>query len=163
LVAEENVIIGNVAFYGAIKGDAFINGKAGERFCVRNSGANVVVEGVGRHGCEYMTGGTVVILGDVGTNFGAGMSGGVAFIYDPKKQFEKYKNTDLHDYYPVDFEDEEILRELITKHQEKTGSKLALTILEDWDKALTNFIKVLPKEYSQALKALKATKEVNVH
>ena len=154
LVAEDNMIIGNVAFYGAIKGTAFINGKAGERFCVRNSGAEVVVEGVGRHGCEYMTGGAVVILGDVGTNFGAGMSGGIAYIYDPKKQFEKYKNTELTDYFAVDYEDEEILKQFISNHKKQTNSKLAGEILENWDKALNSFIKVFPEEYRKALEKI---------
>lgn len=151
LQAEENVIIGNVAFYGAIKGKAFICGRAGERFCVRNSGANVVVEGVGRHGLEYMTGGTAVILGDVGTNFGAGMSGGIAFVYDPKKQFEKYKNTELTDYAAVDFDDEDTLKQFVSEHYKKTKSKLAEQILQNWDKAFGDFIKVFPEEYKQAL------------
>ncbi len=155
LAAEENVIIGNVAFYGAIKGEAFINGKAGERFCVRNSGANIVVEGIGRHGCEYMTGGTVIILGDVGTNFGAGMSGGVAYIFDPQKQFEKYKNTELTDYYPIDFDDEDILLNFIKQHADKTGSNIAKQILANWDQMLDHFIKVFPREYQNALSALK--------
>jgi len=151
LQAEENVIIGNVAFYGAIKGKAFICGRAGERFCVRNSGANVVVEGLGRHGLEYMTGGTAVILGDVGTNFGAGMSGGIAFVYDPKKQFEKYKNTELTDYAAVDFDDEDTLKQFVSEHYKKTKSKLAEQILQNWDKAFGDFIKVFPEEYKQAL------------
>lgn len=155
LVAEDNVIIGNVAFYGAICGEAFIRGKAGERFCVRNSGAKVVVEGVGRHGLEYMTGGMAIILGDVGTNFGAGMSGGIAFVYDPKKQFEKYKNTELKDYFSVEYDDEDILKEYIEKHYKATKSEVAKRILDNWDKSLNDFIKVFPEEYRQALENLK--------
>ena len=151
LEAEENMIVGNVAFYGAISGEAFIRGKAGERFCVRNSGIDVVVEGVGRHGCEYMTGGTVVILGDVGTNFAAGMSGGIAYIYDPKKQFEKYKNTELTDYFPVDFDDEDIIKQFIFKHYKNTKSKLAKHLLDNWNEVFDNFIKVFPEEYRKAL------------
>ncbi len=101
-VPEENIIIGNVAFYGATSGESFIRGKAGERFCVRNSGANVVVEGVGDHGCEYMTGGRVVILGDTGRNFAAGMSGGIAYVYDVKGKFADNCNTEMVDIDPVE-------------------------------------------------------------
>jgi len=155
LVAHENMIIGNVAFYGAIRGEAYISGKAGERFCVRNSGAKVVVEGVGRHGLEYMTGGIAIILGDVGTNFGAGMSGGIAYVYDPKKQFEKYRNFELTDYFPVDFNDEEVLQEFISNHYKYTKSLIAKEILDNWDVALNSFIKVFPEEYRQALLAMK--------
>lgn len=159
LKAEENVIIGNVAFYGAIRGEAYISGKAGERFCVRNSGAKVVVEGVGRHGLEYMTGGMAIILGDVGTNFAAGMSGGMAFVYDPKKNFEKYKNPELTHYYPLDFDDEELLKHYINKHYQLTKSNVAKNILENWDIALNDFIKVFPEEYRKALIALEKEKK----
>lgn len=155
----ENMIIGNVAFYGATSGEAYINGYAGERFCVRNSGATAVVEGVGRHGCEYMTGGRAIILGNVGTNFGAGMSGGVAYIFDHNDIFEKYRNYELTDYSSIDYEDEEVLRKYITNHYNYTKSERAKQILEDWDNAMLKFIKVFPKEYQEALEKLKKKQE----
>ncbi|WP_158974365.1 glutamate synthase large subunit [Cellulophaga sp. L1A9] len=149
---EENVITGNVTLYGATSGEAYINGKAGERFCVRNSGAKAVVEGIGDHGCEYMTGGVSVILGEVGRNFGAGMSGGVAYIFDDKKNFEKNCNKEALNLLPVD-EDKDIaeLRALIENHYNATFSPLAQRILEKWEDMLPKFIKILPEEYKQAL------------
>lgn len=147
----DNMIIGNVAFYGATSGEAYINGIAGERFCVRNSGVTAVVEGVGRHGCEYMTGGKAIILGNVGSNFGAGMSGGIAYVYDIDSTFEKYRNYDLSDYETIDYEDEEVLRTYITNHYKYTGSKRAKEILDNWDNAMLKFIKIFPEEYKKAL------------
>ena len=152
LVPEENIIIGNVALYGATSGEAYINGKAGERFCVRNSGASAVVEGIGDHGCEYMTGGRAVILGDVGRNFGAGMSGGIAYIYDPKNTFEQHCNKEGLNLDPVEIaEDISELKDLIENHYNATLSPLAQRILENWQRELPKFIKVLPEEYKQAL------------
>lgn len=149
---EDNVITGNVTLYGATSGEAYINGKAGERFCVRNSGAKAVVEGIGDHGCEYMTGGIAVILGEVGRNFGAGMSGGIAYIFDEKKTFEKNCNKIALNLLPVD-EDKDIveLRELIENHYNTTLSPLAQRILEKWEESLPKFIKIFPEEYKQAL------------
>lgn len=149
--ASENMIIGNVAFYGAIAGEAYIRGIAGERFCVRNSGVRAVVEGVGDHGCEYMTGGVVVILGETGRNFAAGMSGGVAYVYDPGKRLEKYCNMELVDFDPFDKEDTARLKEMIENHANYTGSDVAESILKDWDSSLSSFVKVMPREYKKAL------------
>lgn len=155
LVPEENIIIGNVALYGATSGEAYINGKAGERFCVRNSGASAVVEGIGDHGCEYMTGGRAVILGEVGRNFGAGMSGGIAYIYDPKNTFEQHCNKEGLNLDPVETaEDISELKDLIENHYNATLSPLAQRILENWQRELPKFIKVLPEEYKQALKRI---------
>ncbi|WP_417557697.1 glutamate synthase large subunit [Mesoflavibacter zeaxanthinifaciens] len=152
LVPEENIIIGNVALYGATSGEAYINGKAGERFCVRNSGASAVVEGIGDHGCEYMTGGRAVILGEVGRNFGAGMSGGIAYIYDQKNTFEQNCNKEGLNLDPVETaEDISELKDLIENHYNATLSPLAQRILENWQTELPKFIKVLPEEYKQAL------------
>ncbi len=159
LIPEENVITGNVTLYGATAGRAYINGKAGERFCVRNSGAKTVVEGIGDHGCEYMTGGVAVILGEVGRNFGAGMSGGIAYVYDKNKTFEKNCNKEALNLLPVD-EDQDIneLRELIESHYNYTMSPLAQRILEHWEKCLPDFVKVFPEEYKQALIRLEKEK-----
>jgi len=152
IIPEKNVIIGNVALYGATAGEAYINGKAGERFCVRNSGAKAVVEGIGDHGCEYMTGGIAVILGEVGRNFGAGMSGGIAFVYDPNNTFKKQCNTEGLNLDPVtETEDIHTLKGLIENHYNATLSPLAQRILEKWERELPKFIKVLPEEYKQAL------------
>ena len=152
IVPEDNVITGNVTLYGATAGRAYINGKAGERFCVRNSGAKTVVEGIGDHGCEYMTGGVAVILGEVGRNFGAGMSGGIAFVYDKNKTFEKNCSKEGLNLLAVE-EDSDVkqLRELIESHYNSTLSPLAQRILENWEDCLPNFIKVFPEEYRQAL------------
>ncbi|PKQ44984.1 glutamate synthase large subunit [Confluentibacter flavum] len=152
IVPEENVIIGNVALYGATSGEIYINGKAGERFCVRNSGAKAVVEGIGDHGCEYMTGGVAVILGEVGRNFGAGMSGGVAYIYDCKTTFKKQCNIEGLNLDPVtEPADIATLKGLIENHYNYTLSPQAQRILEKWETELPKFIKVLPEEYRQAL------------
>ena len=162
LVPQDNIIIGNVALYGATSGEAYINGKAGERFCVRNSGAKAVVEGIGDHGCEYMTGGIAVVLGEVGRNFGAGMSGGIAYIYDKNKTFEKNCNSEGLNLDPVESsEDIEQLKVLIEKHFNATMSPLAQSILENWETELPKFIKVLPEEYRQALLRLEEENNVN--
>lgn len=153
--AEENIIAGNVAFYGATSGEAYIRGKAGERFCVRNSGATIVSEGVGDHGCEYMTGGKAVILGETGRNFGAGMSGGIAFIYDVKNNFAGRCNKDMIDLDPLDQEDIAELHDLITKHHAYTNSTVAKFILKDWENQLRHFVKVFPKEYKAVLSSNK--------
>jgi len=155
-VPEENSIVGNVAFYGATSGEAFIRGKAGERFCVRNSGAEVVVEGIGDHGCEYMTGGKVVILGRTGRNFGAGMSGGVAYVWDTQKNFASQCNTEMIDLDPLDAVDVRELTAMLEKHQALTGSTLAQFVLSDLDNQIGNFIKVFPKDYKRVLAAKKA-------
>lgn len=150
-VPEENIIIGNVAFYGATSGEAFIRGKAGERFCVRNSGANVVVEGVGDHGCEYMTGGRAIILGDTGRNFAAGMSGGIAYVYDVKGKFIENCNTEMVDLDECDIADKNELFTMIQAHYEHTGSTVAKFILDDLENQMKNFVKVFPKDYKKAL------------
>jgi glutamate synthase (NADPH/NADH) large chain len=150
--AEENMLLGNVALYGATEGEAYFRGIAAERFCVRNSGAKVVVEGIGDHGCEYMTGGKAVILGPTGRNFGAGMSGGEAFVYDPKSEFESKCNMDTFELEDVDVkEDIEELKKLIENHVKYTGSEIAKSILSNWKKELKNFTKVMPTDYKRVL------------
>ena len=152
-VPEENIIVGNVAFYGATSGSAYIRGKAGERFCVRNSGIHAVVEGVGDHGCEYMTGGRVVVLGDTGRNFAAGMSGGIAFVYDVKGIFASMCNREMVDLDPVNNEDVEELKTMIENHFRNTGSTVAQFILDDFENQLKNFVKVFPRDYKKVLQA----------
>jgi glutamate synthase domain-containing protein 3 len=152
---KENVVVGNVALYGATGGRAFFRGKGGERFCVRNSGATAVVEGVGDHGCEYMTGGRMICLGETGINFGAGMSGGVAYIYDPADKFPANCNPEmvsLETVEPLSAEAAE-LRSLLETHVERTGSDVAATLLSDWEAALPNFVKVMPDDYKAVLQA----------
>lgn len=149
---SENIIAGNVILYGATAGEVYIHGKAGERFAIRNSGASAVVEGIGDHGCEYMTGGRVVVLGDTGINFGAGMSGGIAYVFDPAQRFDNRCNLDMVDLELVrDENDIEELREMITRHVHYTESKKAREILENWDANLSFFIKVFPMEYRRVL------------
>jgi glutamate synthase (NADPH/NADH) large chain len=155
-IPEEQIIIGNVAFYGATSGDAYIRGQAGERFCVRNSGVKAVVEGVGDHGCEYMTGGVAVVLGQTGRNFAAGMSGGVAFVYDKEKRFADYCNMELVDFDTFDLEDLELLQRLISNHYDFTGSTVARAILDDWQTAQKRFVKVMPRDYKRVLEERKA-------
>lgn len=157
-IPEENIIIGNVAFYGATSGEAFIRGKAGERFAVRNSGALAVTEGVGDHGCEYMTGGRVVILGDTGRNFAAGMSGGIAYIYDVKGNFATNCNKEMVDLDQVDSDDAKELYSMIEKHFQNTGSAVANFILGDFENQLNNFVKVFPKDYKKVLQDSKKKK-----
>ncbi|MFZ9208069.1 MAG: glutamate synthase subunit alpha, partial [Sediminibacterium sp.] len=150
-VAEHNSIIGNVALYGATSGTAFIRGKAGERFAVRNSGAQVVVEGVGDHGCEYMTGGTAIILGETGRNFAAGMSGGIAYIYDTAGSFADKCNTEMVDLDPLNEADKKYLHRMIGQHASLTESKVAGFIMSDFDNQLAHFVKVFPRDYKAVL------------
>lgn len=149
---DKNVVCGNVLLYGATSGEVYINGQVGERFAIRNSGVRVVVEGVGDHGCEYMTGGRVVILGETGVNFGAGMSGGIAYVYDPDGRFDSRCNLSMID---LDFMEEKAdideLRGMLERHVEYTGSKKARDILENWDSCLASFVKVFPTEYRRVL------------
>ena len=159
-VPEENIIIGNVALYGATGGQAFIRGLGGERFCVRNSGVQAVIEGIGDHGCEYMTGGVAVILGPTGRNFAAGMSGGVAFVYDPNDDFAIRFNDGLSDLENLaDSEDIALLRQLIEDHLEYTGSSPAAKILADWDGSVARFKKVMPRDYRRVLEERKQAAE----
>ena len=150
-IPEENIIIGNVAFYGATSGEAFIRGKAGERFAVRNSGVNAVVEGVSDHGCEYMTGGRIVILGDTGRNFAAGMSGGIAYVYDVKGNFTNNCNKEMVDLDKVADDDVNELYKMIEKHGRITGSTVAKFVLNDFENQLKNFVKVFPTDYKKVL------------
>ena len=186
---EENILVGNVCLYGATHGKAFFRGCAAERFCVRNSGASAVIEGVGDHGCEYMTGGRVVILGETGRNFAAGMSGGIAYVYDPDRRFEKLCNlaqVDVLDVQPGDgegadkswgrpqqrgvsvenfgmgdplYHDAERVKVLVERHLLHTGSARAKALLDDWANELKNFRKVMPRDYARALKALEEERE----
>jgi len=176
-VTAKNIFVGNTVLYGAISGEAFFNGVAGERFAVRNSGATAVVEGTGDHGCEYMTGGTVVVLGQTGRNFAAGMSGGIAYVFDEDGLFEKRCNLSMVTlekvltsaeqivqmpksewHAPIDVKDggerlsdEVILKSLVEQHFRHTGSERAKAILADWEQSRSRFIKVLPTEYKRAL------------
>jgi len=162
-VPEENIIIGNVALYGATSGEAYFRGLAGERFCVRNSGAEAVVEGVGDHGCEYMTGGRVVIIGKTGRNFAAGMSGGVAYVFDPAKQFPQLCNTEMVDLDKIeDPADEEAVIRLLTNHARHTGSTVATRILEGWSRHRSDFVKVMPRDYKAVLKAIAHAREAGL-
>ena len=158
-VAEENVIAGNVAAYGATSGELFIRGRLGERFCVRNSGATAVVEGIGDHGCEYMTGGVAVILGPTGRNFAAGMSGGVAYVYDPANQFAPLVNIDMVNLGPLDAQDEEQVQQLVDAHVVETGSDVGIRLLADWSVAKGHFVKVMPKDFKRVLEAAAAARE----
>jgi glutamate synthase domain-containing protein 3 len=180
--AEENIVVGNTVMYGATGGEAYFRGVAGERFCVRNSGATAVVEGTGDHGCEYMTGGTVVVLGPTGRNFAAGMSGGIAYVYDADGTFAQRCNPSMVALEPLATEaqqtaaekelaaagkgrqrhagkaDEALLRGEVERHLRFTGSTLALAILDDWDAARGKFVKVFPHEYRRALTEMHAKK-----
>lgn len=144
---EENIVIGNVALYGATSGKVFINGVAGERFAVRNSGAIAVVEGVGDHGLEYMTGGTVVLLGSCGLNFAAGMSGGIAYVFDKDNTFNSKLNKELVEIESVETSDEETIKYLIKEHVELTNSKRGTEILENWNEERKKFKKIVPNDY----------------
>ena len=160
--SHENIIVGNVSLYGATNGEAYINGVAGERFCVRNSGAIAVVEGVGDHGCEYMTGGKVVILGDTGRNFAAGMSGGIAYVFDKNKKFKNgLCNMEMIEFDKISNEDEQDLKQLIQNHYKYTESKYAFEILENWKENLQHFVKVMPTDYKKALIRLENEKLIN--
>ena len=151
---EENVIAGNVVGYGATSGSIFINGIVGERFAVRNSGATLVVEGVGDHACEYMTGGRVVVLGATGRNFAAGMSGGIAYVYDSTGQFNSQVNPEMVDVLPLDAEDSRWLLATLDEHKEMTGSPLASRVLEHWNELKASFVKVLPRDYARVMAIL---------
>ena len=151
-IPEENILIGNVAFYGAISGESFIRGLAGERFCVRNSGVHAVIEGIGDHGCEYMTGGRVVVLGVTGRNFAAGMSGGIAYVWDQDKMFSSRCNMGMVELFGVkESEDVRELKGLIKKHFKYTQSTFAKKVLDTWEKILPQFIKIYPVDYRRVL------------
>ena len=155
--AEDNIIVGNVVLYGATAGECFFRGQAAERFCVRNSGAHAVVEGVGDHGCEYMTGGRVVILGPTGRNFGAGMSGGIAYIWDPHALFAPNCNMEMVELEELDTAEEiEEVRSLVRRHADYTGSTVAQHVLSNWERAVKEFVKVMPTDYKRVLEAQKA-------
>jgi glutamate synthase (ferredoxin) len=151
---EDNIIIGNVAFYGATSGEAFILGSAGERFCVRNSGIKAVVESVGDHGCEYMTGGRVAVLGKTGRNFAAGMSGGIAYVYDEDGSFRTKCNMEMVQLTYVSGENAEELQQMVADHEKNTGSKKAAKLLKNWEKSLAKFICVLPHDYKRMMQAI---------
>ena len=158
--AEENVLLGNVALYGATAGEAYFRGIAAERFCVRNSGATVVVEGIGDHGCEYMTGGKAIILGDTGRNFGAGMSGGEAYVFDPKKQFKEKCNFDTFELEGLKDKDEiDLLHNLVKNHFKYTESEIAKRILDDWSSNIKKFVKVMPTDYKRVLEEINLKKQ----
>lgn len=156
IIPEDNIVVGNVCFYGATSGESYIRGMAGERFCVRNSGAKVVVEGVGDHGCEYMTGGVAVILGQTGRNFAAGMSGGVAYVWDQFEDFDTKLNPELVDLDPIEQEDKDLLHDMLTKHVELTGSTVAETFLSNFEANLEKMVKVMPRDYKAVLQKRKA-------
>ncbi|MCP4642145.1 MAG: glutamate synthase large subunit [bacterium] len=156
IVPEEHVVVGNVALYGATGGEAYLRGLAGERFCVRNSGAWTVVEGVGDHGCEYMTGGRAVILGPTGRNFAAGMSGGIAFVYDPDGAFPAHCNTEMVDLKPLHALSIPQLQHMLERHVKHTGSTVAQDILGNWEEEQKHFVRVMPREYARVLKGIDA-------
>jgi glutamate synthase domain-containing protein 3 len=160
--AEHNVIVGNTVLYGATSGQAFFRGLAGERFAVRNSGALAVVEGVGDHGCEYMTGGRVVILGWTGLNFAAGMSGGIAYVLDEDGGFRDRCNTEMVGFDAITPDESEELRGWIGEHRERTGSVVAERVLGDWQASLNRIVKVMPHDYKRALLELAAEGEAEV-
>ena len=156
---EKNIIAGNTLLYGATSGEIYINGQVGERFCVRNSGATAVVEGVGDHCCEYMTGGRTVVLGPTGRNFAAGMSGGVAYVWNPNGDFDYFCNMELVELSLIeDVADNRELHRLISAHYKHTRSPLAQRMLDDWDNYVKQFVKVVPIEYKKVMEAEKAEK-----
>jgi glutamate synthase (ferredoxin) len=158
--AEDNIIAGNVVLYGATSGEVYLRGIAGERFCVRNSGAKAVVEGVGDHGCEYMTGGEAVILGETGRNFAAGMSGGVAYVLDEQGRFATLVNMEMVDLEDLSNpDDQRAVHELVLKHVEYTGSARGRYVLDRWPQIISKFVKVMPRDYKRALAELKKANE----
>jgi glutamate synthase domain-containing protein 3 len=160
---QDNVIIGNVALYGATSGELYVNGLAGERFAVRNSGARAVVEGVGDHGCEYMTGGIVVVLGPTGNNFAAGMSGGIAYVFDENELFDTRCNLDMVDLESVwNTDDQKELRTLLQTHWEQTHSPRARMILDRWEELLPFFVKVMPIDYRRSLERMRMEAEADL-
>src|SRR6185437_5215149 len=159
-VPEQNIIIGNVGLYGATSGEVYIRGMAGERFAVRNSGADAVVEAVGDHGCEYMTGGHVVVLGPAGRNFGAGMSGGVAYVFDEAGDFRSRVNTQMVEMETLEGNEEiERVRGMIERHFKFTGSARARQVLEHWDASVPRFVRIMPKDFKRAIASLKRAHE----
>jgi glutamate synthase (NADPH/NADH) large chain len=154
--AEVNIIAGNVIGYGATGGEVYLRGVVGERFAVRNSGATLVVEGVGDHGCEYMTGGRVVVLGGTGRNFGAGMSGGISYVFDPQATFEARLNREMVALEDLDTHDVSFLREVIELHVRETGSAVGEYVIGDWEHAVSHFRKVMPIDYRKVLTATAA-------
>jgi glutamate synthase domain-containing protein 3 len=156
--ADENILIGNTALYGATGGKAFFAGRAGERFCVRNSGATAVVEGVGDHGCEYMTGGNTLVLGTTGRNFAAGMSGGFAYVLDEHGDFEKRVNLGMVELEALSPEDAAFVASLIEEHRDRTGSQKAVMLLSDWENTLSRIVKVVPLEYRRVLEEMQREK-----
>ena len=162
-VPEQNMIVGNVALYGATSGEAFLYGAAGERFCVRNSGVDAVVEAVGDHGCEYMTGGRVVVLGPTGRNFAAGMSGGVAYVYDEDRDFAKRCNKEMVQLYRLEEAEEiEIVKDLVFRHARLTGSTRASKILVDWSYFVPRFVRVVPNDYKRVLDAQRRMRDTGM-
>jgi glutamate synthase (NADPH/NADH) large chain len=159
---EQHIVAGNVIAYGATGGEIFLRGIVGERFCVRNSGATAVAEGVGDHGCEYMTGGRVVVLGPTGRNFGAGMSGGIAYVYDPDERFADLVNYDMVTLQDLEPADVDFLRDTITKHRDYTGSTVAARVLEGWDASLGAFRKVMPTDYQRVLTVIAQSREAGL-
>jgi glutamate synthase (NADPH/NADH) large chain len=160
--AEENIIAGNVILYGATGGEMFLRGVVGERFCVRNSGAVAIVEGVGDHACEYMTGGRVVVLGATGRNFGAGMSGGIAYVHDPDGVFPRRVNLEMVDLDPLEDEDREFLLDRVRQHQTETESAVAARLLARWEDAVEEFVKVMPRDFKRVLAEMKRAAESGV-
>jgi glutamate synthase (ferredoxin) len=158
-VPEENIVVGNVALYGATSGEFFARGIAGERFCVRNSGAHAVVEGVGDHGCEYMTGGRAIILGETGRNFAAGMSGGIAYVLDEKATFPRLVNMEMVELEPLTDEDLEYIQMMVAKHTHFTSSAVGQRVLDRWDELSARFVKIMPTDYKRALAELKRQAE----
>jgi glutamate synthase (NADPH/NADH) large chain len=155
-VAEEQIIAGNVIAYGATGGEIFLRGVVGERFCVRNSGATAVVEGVGDHGCEYMTGGRVVVLGPTGRNFGAGMSGGIAYVYDPENVFDRKVNMEMVQLQQLDENDLRFVHDTVQAHRDHTESSVAAALLAAWPEESARFKKVMPIDYSRVLHVMEA-------
>jgi glutamate synthase (NADPH/NADH) large chain len=154
-IAEHHTLAGNVIGYGATGGEIFLRGVVGERFCVRNSGATAVVEGVGDHGCEYMTGGRVIVLGPTGRNFGAGMSGGIAYVYDPDDVFAAKLNVEMVQLQQLDDDDREFVRTTVQAHLDHTDSAVASRVLGDWENEIIHFKKVMPIDYARVLGVMK--------
>jgi glutamate synthase (ferredoxin) len=162
-VPEENILIGNVALYGATSGEAYFRGMAGERFCVRNSGVQAVVEGVGDHGCEYMTGGRVLVIGRTGRNFAAGMSGGIAYVLDAAGDFRRRCNLAMVDIDPLSaVEDTELVKDLLKRHAHHTGSTVASMLLANWKTMQAKFVKVTPKDYKRVLEAISKARQSGI-
>ena len=161
-VAEDQVIAGNVIAYGATGGEIYLRGIVGERFCVRNSGVTAVVEGVGDHGCEYMTGGRVIVLGRTGINFGAGMSGGIAYVYDHTNDFDRRVNYEMVNVEQLDEDDREFLRSTIEQHLEHTDSAVAKRMLASWSVEVSRFRKVMPTDYKRVLTVMQESEEAGL-